>query len=59
MQHRHPVETLEAQQAVESDEEMIIVEESYDDTEPVHARPRTMVRRQEYGQLFASLRRGR
>jgi hypothetical protein len=59
MQRRHPVETVEAQQAVEADEKMIIVEESYDDTEPVHARPRPIVRRQEYGQLFANLRRGR
>lgn len=59
MQRRHPVEAAETQQVVEADEEMIIVEESYDDTEPARARPQTMVRRQEYGQLFASLRRGR
>lgn len=59
MQRRNPVETVEAQKLAEADEGMIIVDEGYDDTEPVDTRRRPTVRRKEYGQLFASLRRGR
>lgn len=39
-------------------EEIIIVEEGYDDAEPMPTRTVAAVRRQEYGQLFARMRRG-
>lgn len=48
----------EPKQAVAADETpMIIVEEGYEEPEPSGARPAARVRRQEYGQLFARLRR--
>lgn len=57
---RQPVERAEDQEAVQTEEEeMIIIEEGYDDSEPAHAGPAAAVRRQEYGRLFATLRRGR
>ena len=60
LHRRQQVERAEAQEAVEpEEEEMIIIEEGYDDSEPVHVRPVAAVRRQEYGRLFATLRRGR
>ena len=40
------------------DADMIIVEDSYEKVEPPHVRPVTAVRRHEYKQLFARLRRG-
>jgi len=58
--HNQPIERAEDQEAVETEEdEMIIIEEGYDDSEPVHVGPAAAVRRQEYGRLFATLRRGR
>lgn len=43
---------------VEAEEqEMIVVEEGYEKVEATHKRPAPVVRRQEYGQLFARLRR--
>lgn len=50
--------TAGEEEATEPDEEdMIIVEEGYDDSEPVGTHSPAPVRRQEYGQLFARLRR--
>lgn len=40
------------------DAEMIVVEDGYDDSRPASDRPIIPVRRQEYRQLFARLRRG-
>jgi len=54
-----PGETAEEGRAIEpDDEDMIVVEEGYDDLEPVGAPPAAAVRRHEYRQLFARLRRG-
>lgn len=56
---QQPGETAEEGRAVEpDDEDIIVVEEGYDDLEPVGAPPATAVRRHEYRQLFARLRRG-
>ena len=56
---QQPGETAEEGQAMEpDDEDIIVVEEGYDDLEPVGAPPATAVRRHEYRQLFARLRRG-
>jgi type II secretory pathway predicted ATPase ExeA len=48
----------EDEAAEPEDEDLIIVEEGYDDFEPAVTRPVTTVRRHEYRQLFARLRRG-
>ncbi len=54
-----PDETNEDDQdAQPDDEDLIVVEEGYDELELVGARPAAPVRRQEYRQLFARLRRG-
>jgi hypothetical protein len=54
-----PDETNEDDQdAQPDDEDLIVVEEGYDEPELVGARPAAPVRRQEYRQLFARLRRG-
>ena len=54
-----PTETVEQAPVVEpDDEDLIVVEEGYDDLEPVGAPPAAAVRRHEYRQLFARLRRG-
>jgi hypothetical protein len=59
MPGQQPNEDAEPNQAREpEDEDLIIIEEGYDDLEPVGARPVTTVRRHEYRQLFARLRRG-
>ena len=59
MHRRQRVDTSVDTQAVEPDEEdLIIVEEGYDDSEPAETRSHARVRRQEYAQLFARLRRG-
>ncbi|MFH1265080.1 MAG: AAA family ATPase [Planctomycetota bacterium] len=51
-------QTAGEEETVEADEEdMIVVEEGYDDSEPVGAQSPAPVRRQEYGQLFVKLRR--
>jgi len=54
---------LRRQQAAEtaepSDDDMIILEDEYDDRPSPATCPIVAVRRQEYGQLFARLRRGR
>jgi len=56
---QQPGETAEEGHAMEpDDEDIIVVEEGYDDLEPVGAPPATVVRRHEYRQLFARLRRG-
>ena len=39
------------------DDLMLVVEDGYDDAEALPAQPPTRVRRQEYRQLFARLRR--
>lgn len=41
----------------EPDEDVIVVEDGYETVEPLHVRQVAVVRRQEYGQLFARLRR--
>jgi len=54
-----PGEGAEEGRAIEpDDEDIIVVEEGYDDLEPVGAPAATAVRRHEYRQLFARLRRG-
>lgn len=62
---RGPAETVllrrselpEAALTGESDEDLILVEEGYERIEPLHGRQIAVVRQQEYGQLFARLRR--
>jgi hypothetical protein len=55
---REPARTIEVGADVEpEDDETIIVEEGYQQTPPIHARPAAAVRRLEYGRLFARLRR--
>jgi len=59
MRHRQPAETAREDGVGEREaEEMIIVEAGYDDSDPVPTRRAAPVRRQEFGQLFARLRRG-
>lgn len=59
MLDQQPGETDQENRALEpDDEDIIVVEEGYDDLEPVGGPPAAAVRRHEYRQLFARLRRG-
>ena len=59
MRFRQPVAMTDEDESGDPEaEEIIIVEEGYDDAEPMPTRSAAPVRRQEYRQLFARLRRG-
>lgn len=58
LHRQRPVEAEEeARPLAAEDEDMIVVEDGYEEAEPPHTRRVVAVRRREYGQLFANLRR--
>ena len=53
-----PIQRRQRDRDLPEDEDMIVVEDGYEDAQAPDAAPVIPVRRQEYGQLFARLRRG-